>query len=470
MKKHNRNTSDTGPFKAMKIGKTFYSCSTCRERKVRCNGIRPTCNTCLMHDRICNYQENTPTEITKEVDSINKKLNRINAALKKISTISKAKNLKVSPENMKSVEIYNNLQELFNLKKSLNIEGRDRIRVNCINKNYNSKESIEIQALDLDTEIGLLLSKSALEFGYLDVEDDFIIKVVEKISKECILSTILSKDYIISRIKDKSLPEYMKFSILAVGSKLFDCHTFFNDHLYMCGSTYAEKAFELLSSNLDQPNLDKIFTALALVIHYDAISKFSRSFYLVDLARRYAYLLRMNIMDASTNKGVSTKADWVFIEYKRRMWWFLYVRNVIIGLNYGSVKKISPKDIAVNLPSHDYFFHNYNSDPSLVNYKLNLESVKVDDKNRDERDELYILTKAYIELGIASDFLNKTRINILNKPKEYRLQLLAIKNRISKFEDFLRIHYSYFGLDKYTGLPKSSSSYIFKHKRFSAFF
>ncbi|OMJ23943.1 Quinic acid utilization activator, partial [Smittium culicis] len=365
MKNHNRNISHNGPFKVMKIGKTFYSCSTCRERKVKCNGIRPTCNTCLMYDRVCNYQENTPTEVTKDVDNINKKLNRINAALKKISTISKAKNLKVSPENMKSVGIYNNLQDLFDLKNRINIEERDRLRVNCINKNYNSQESIEVQVLDLDAEIGLLLSKSALEFGYLDVEDDFIIKVVEKISKERILSTILSNDYIISRIKDKSLPAYMKFSILALGSKLSDGHTFFNGHFYMCGSTYAEKAFELLSSNLDQPNLDKIFTALALVIHYDAISKFSRSFYLVDLARRYAYLLRMNIMDASTNKGVSTKADWVFIEYKRRMWWFLYARSVIIGLNYGSVNKISPKDIAVNLPSHDYFFHNYNSDPSL---------------------------------------------------------------------------------------------------------
>ncbi|OMJ17646.1 hypothetical protein AYI69_g3713 [Smittium culicis] len=365
MKSHNHNSSDTAPFKAIKIGKTFYSCSTCRARKVKCNGIRPTCNTCLMQDRICNYQENIFTELAKEVDDINKKLNRINAALKKISNNSKAKNLKVSPENIKYFGIYKHLQELFNLKKDLNNEGRNRLRVKNVPKNDNFQENSDIQSLDLDAEIGLLLSKSALEFGYLDVEDDLILKVIEKISKESIISTILSKDYIISRLKDKSLPAYMKFSILAVGSKLFDTHTFFNDHLYMCGSNYAEKAFELLSTNLDQPNLDKIFTALVLAIHYDAISKFSRSYYLVGLARRYAYLLRMNIMDASTNKVVRSKVDWVFMEYKRRMWWFLYVRDVIIGLNYGSVNKISLKDIAVNLPSHDYYFHNYNSDPSL---------------------------------------------------------------------------------------------------------
>ncbi|OMJ22779.1 Oleate-activated transcription factor 1 [Smittium culicis] len=378
------------PFKAIKKGKSFFSCQVCRKKKVKCDSVRPRCGTCITYDRKCNYEENETNEkLSKEVEN---------------------------------------------------------------------------------SELSLFLSKFALGFGYIDVGDDIIIKIVKKLPPGSILSIALSRDYIISRLKNKTLPEHMKLSILAIGSKIFDSHSLFNNHLYMCGSTYAEKAYQILIDEMDKPSLDKIFSALTLVIHYGAISKISRTIFLIGLATKYAYMLRLNKMDASKYKTVNCNQDWIFQEYKRRIWWYLYVRNVIVDLSYGTANKISPKDMAVNLPSNDYYFNNYNSDPYLKNYKLNFNSNDSKGGERDERDEQYILIQAYIELGMASDFVNRSRIRLSNLPNEYRSQLLHAKKRILDFEDFLRAHYSYLDIDKDTLLPNCSPSDAFKNNKFTIFF
>ncbi|OMJ20170.1 hypothetical protein AYI70_g4279 [Smittium culicis] len=101
-------------------------------------------------------------------------------------------------------------------------------------------------------------------------------------------------------------------------------------------------------------------------------------------------------MDSTKYSRANSNEEWVLSEVKRRIWWYLYIRNVMTSLNLGTINKISPKDMAVKLPSHDYYFQNYDSDPSLKDYNLNLPSTS---NKIVEIDEHYILTKAYIELG-----------------------------------------------------------------------
>ncbi|OMJ21054.1 hypothetical protein AYI70_g3712 [Smittium culicis] len=175
-------------------------------------------------------------------------------------------------------------------------------------------------------------------------------------------------------------------------------------------------------------------------------------------------------MDASKYKRSKSRQDWISFEYKRRVWWFLYIRNVIIGLNYGTIIKISSNDMAVNFPSNDYYFQNYNSDPSLKNYELTDCTKAINENKRDKRDEAYVLVKSYLELGIASDFINKTRLCLYNKSSDYYTKLSYIKSRINKFEHFLGNHYSYLEIDKVTLLPKSRSSNVYENKKYALFF
>ncbi|OMJ19212.1 multidrug resistance regulator 2 [Smittium culicis] len=466
--------SNTGHFKAMKKGKTFYSCTSCRERKVKCDGMRPTCSTCVSQDRTCNYQETTlKEEVTKEAEMINKKLDNINNALKKINKLCKSRNILNSSKS--PLNLNKPLKDLLDLKKEFDNWGNGCSKIKTSTK-IESSEDKKCDSVVIDSEINLILSSSALEFGYLDIADKLFIQVVDKISKDSILSTLIGKDYILSRLKDKSLPLHMKYSILSVGSKLLESYTFFNNHIYMCGSNYAEKAFEIISNDLANPSVDKIFSALILVVHYNAVSNFNRSLFLVYTSTKYAYLLKLNVLDASKYKKPKSNQEWISFEFKRRVWWFLYIRQVSLWMHEGTIERISSRDIAVKLPSNDYYYNNYNSDPCLKNYILETSSaIEKNDKNdvnsnRKNIDYHYIIVKAYIELGAASAFLNKMRINLSNLPENYQLQKLRIKSRILNFFEFLKTHYSYLELDQTTLIPKNMSQESFRKNDFIIFF
>ncbi|OMJ29365.1 Quinic acid utilization activator [Smittium culicis] len=74
MKNINGEMSDIGPFRTIKKWKTFYSCTVCREKRVKCDGIRPSCSTCATYDRTCNYGEvSISEEVTNEKHHLNTK-------------------------------------------------------------------------------------------------------------------------------------------------------------------------------------------------------------------------------------------------------------------------------------------------------------------------------------------------------------------------------------------------------------
>ncbi|OMJ20997.1 hypothetical protein AYI70_g3750 [Smittium culicis] len=477
MSKDMLSESKNKTYKIIKKGRTFYSCETCRERKVRCDGLRPICSTCRNFDRTCNYQEiAVNSDVIEEIDLINKKLASINNALKKIEKLSKSVDNPMAHARLSfSSKLNTCLHEFVSINKELNSWNSDsynsdsnKIIENSIDKKIHVKDKKRYRH-KIDSEINLLLSKSALELGSLDIDDDLVIQVIEKISKESHLYLILSKDHIVSRVKDNTLPLHTKLSILAIGSKLFENHVFLNNHLYICGSVYAEKAFEILTSDLSHPCIDKIFSALILVGHYYAVSNLSRTLFLTDLSVKYAYLLKINTMDASKYNKSRSNEDWISLEYKRRVWWYLYIRSVFIGVSYGSTNKISLKDVAVDLPSNDYYYHNYISDTSINVYNVNLPP-KINDNEIEKRDKLHLLVKAYIILGIASDFLNSTRIKLTNLPENYHLKKSYIKERIIKFEGSLRYHYSYLHLDQTTSLPKKRSPELLQSRTFLIYF
>jgi hypothetical protein len=84
------------------------ACEPCRQRKIKCDGIRPSCGQCAYHNHSCSYEDVKRVRDQKLLGSLIKRVDTYEALLRELETevdlptarkIKKA--LKVSPVNVK---------------------------------------------------------------------------------------------------------------------------------------------------------------------------------------------------------------------------------------------------------------------------------------------------------------------------------------------------------------------------------
>ncbi|OMJ12952.1 putative transcriptional regulatory protein [Smittium culicis] len=243
-------------FRVMKLGNVFYSCAICRDKKNRCDGVRPICGTCKNNNKSCNYEENfSNKDQIRDFDNICNKLARIGKLFQFINVHHNTKRKRASSSS--------NRHEIAKRSKffdDFNISNLETCSLDPIN-------------IDLNTVTRSIIEKVGLDTEFTDSEDVLLANIINSLSRKSLYSYILSSGHILSRIKNRSLPTYMKYSILSFGVKFLKNYKIFENHVYIRGSTYAQKALNLITSANTQINADIVFSLLLLSNHYSGINK-----------------------------------------------------------------------------------------------------------------------------------------------------------------------------------------------------
>ncbi|OMJ20178.1 hypothetical protein AYI69_g6320 [Smittium culicis] len=460
LSKNSFGTTDTDPsiekknvqgesldlWKSMVFGNVVCSCVTCRSKKSKCDGVRPKCGTCTSFDRTCGYVEsfNAGSEL-KNIDSLHTKILNLN-------------------KTIRSIKYLENLKKKYREQRSLN-----KIKTSATKKKIiidNEYEDIDYEPLDsilnesmdsLSSGIESLVITSGLEIGSLDVEDELLIEIKKKISESSLMGNVLSRKYLLLRVKNKSVPEYMKYSILSYGVKLLDNHIVFKDHLYMCGSIYAKKALDLILSENAKISADKVFSLVILATHFMGLGNIFLSTRLTALAIKTSLTLRMNMLDISKPKWYVSSDEWMESEYKRRVWWLVYATSVVSSFMSGVAPWIQNQDICVNLPTHDFFYSG-----KVENIELSMERLNTNPKGTpiDKNDIFCMFVKSYIELGTVTRFINRYKLTRNENSYEYMKNFDYINKRLDSFETLYK---SFFGDTPWEKLDINARKKSLKH-------
>ncbi|OMJ21249.1 hypothetical protein AYI70_g3587 [Smittium culicis] len=289
-------------FTALKYGKTFHSCETCRKKRIKCDGERPKCGICAKSNRLCNYKEAPKlNEICHESEQIDRRLENINKNINKIP-----KSVQNSYKRKTSDQFYHT-QSIIRPENSAQIPNKRKFG--------NENKSCETECRSKTNEqkiLELIFNESSLEIGNFEITDDYPADISNKILTKSTLSMILSKTQFFWKLERKLIPDYMKYALLSFGIKFLDNHDYFKNHLYMSGSIYANKAVDLIMLSQSEISVDKIFSLCILSYHYTGISNSSKANYLLDLASRYCLILKINKMD--NTKHVKMKSNYQIIE------------------------------------------------------------------------------------------------------------------------------------------------------------
>ncbi|OMJ21282.1 hypothetical protein AYI70_g3569 [Smittium culicis] len=256
---------DFKQYRIMKIGNFFFSCSICRDKKIRCDGVRPICGNCSRYDKFCNYEENYSNhDLLKDFDKVGNKLYNISNVIEKIK--SPITDFEQKVNEFRPYPHKNEVENSKNFQK-LQIETPIKYSVDTFIQSSGKVKKAKCT----------IISKTRLETEFADTEDSVISSLIDKIFCKNIFSYILCKKDILLRLKSNSLPSYMKLSILSFGAKHFNIPNIFQNHIYMRGSAYAKKALLEILSDQNKVNLDKIFSLILISTHYSGVCKTHQS-------------------------------------------------------------------------------------------------------------------------------------------------------------------------------------------------
>ncbi|OMJ21270.1 hypothetical protein AYI70_g3577 [Smittium culicis] len=136
-------------------------------------------------------------------------------------------------------------------------------------------------------------------------------------------------------------------------------------------------------------------------------------------------------MDSKKKPKYKSIFEWREVEYKRRVWWLIYILNINLNLNAGGSSFIQNENIFVNLPSNDdYYNNNKSTEISLI-----LEPKQYIGYNfKKNDDEFWLIIKAFIEVGMVSNFVNRKRLNLHRINIELPTKFDYLKSRLDQFK------------------------------------
>ncbi|OLY84227.1 hypothetical protein AYI68_g1614 [Smittium mucronatum] len=193
-KKKSTKETTTDSFKIASLGNTLYSCDLCRKKKIKCSGVRPKCDVCVANGGFCKYKEVQLFIGDRDgVVSLRNKMNNLNKALNRIKG---AQNLSIISDSFIPIDPF---QASISKKNELKTDSKNSRKFIVSNQNSDFFTSLGVKK---ETP----LDDITLEIGFLDIEDDLYLKIMENFFIKSFFSLTLSKYMFMERFKNKDIP------------------------------------------------------------------------------------------------------------------------------------------------------------------------------------------------------------------------------------------------------------------------
>ncbi|ORX76862.1 hypothetical protein BCR32DRAFT_271021 [Anaeromyces robustus] len=387
--------------------KVTQACENCREKRVKCSGVRPSCQTCLHLNVKCFYkavtkkrgprsgyiEEIVSTRVQKEIEKavngnlISKeniyKLAKNNVDLFKSSEILKKY---LDDSIIKDVKKESSIEstKTENEKKDNDIEEdvKDKIndKLKLIISKIKNNESVIFNTLNEEEKYGktfIYFNNFILRYTMLRID----YKLIDDYFKYAFLYfPILIKDIILERIKKKAIFPGLLLAIYA------STYMFVSKPSMEKSRKYLNLAYNYTISFIDKPNI-QVVQALALIGNIEPGT--NRSWLLLGTALRMSNLLRLNDEDKSLSK--------IYNDERKLTFWYILCKDTMIGAITGRSYRYEVYSF-INSANTEILYNSLNSNVNFTKLMLHvllsyimhkiINYIKKSDSNTEELDSL----------------------------------------------------------------------------------
>ncbi|KAJ2691144.1 hypothetical protein IWW39_000204 [Coemansia spiralis] len=161
---------------------------------------------------------------------------------------------------------------------------------------------------------------------------------------------------LVRRLHSGQLPEFVVCATVALAARFSNRPEFVCTPRYNAGREYARRAAELVAGLVDRPDPDVVFCLVMLSLYEWGCGRGESAWTYTGMATRLAQRCRLHLIDEedfNENAGEQDRS-WANTEWRRRLWWHVYCGDRTSVIVASRPATMHDDDCVVDLPTHDH--------------------------------------------------------------------------------------------------------------------
>ncbi|KAJ2492826.1 hypothetical protein IWW37_001124 [Coemansia sp. RSA 2050] len=161
---------------------------------------------------------------------------------------------------------------------------------------------------------------------------------------------------LVRRLHSGQLPEFIVCATVALAARFSNRPEFVCTPRYNAGREYARRAAELVAGLVDRPDPDVVFCLVMLSLYEWGCGRGESAWTYTGMATRLAQRCRLHLIDEddfNENAGEQDRS-WANTEWRRRLWWHVYTGDRTSVIVASRPATMHDDDCVVDPPTHDH--------------------------------------------------------------------------------------------------------------------
>ncbi|KAI8872126.1 hypothetical protein GQ42DRAFT_153871 [Ramicandelaber brevisporus] len=215
------------------------------------------------------------------------------------------------------------------------------------------------------------------------------------------------------QIKNGTVNQFLLLTILASVCRYSDDPFIKREPAYTSGQEYYERAKSMMPIVIENPCVEHIAGLSLLALYEIGVGRGESSYIYTGLSMRMAQRIGLHVTDDPSSQHSD---NWLDLEIKRRIWWRVFITDVIASLGMARTPMMQDADFIVNVPNYDTEFldvrlrSEYNNTATATATAINTSSPSAANKQDVTTTNLYMyLCKLFIILARIAELVARRR-------------------------------------------------------------
>ncbi|KAF9425998.1 hypothetical protein BGZ94_007031 [Podila epigama] len=367
---HGHATDDTTPVKRKRL---TQACDPCRKKKIKCDGIKPSCANCAKLDINCTYLPSMKKRGPRQgyIELLERRLDKMEQLLQHGPSA-------VDPEFLESRNLLGSRFRRGN--RSASPTGDDqkadptaaRTKVDPDTRYFGTTAGYSSHHTEYDRQNdptqapagpkyssqATLPSKDRPRNPVYGIKDEIPRKDVLDHLIELYFDSLYYQMPIIHpgtfmrQYREGKVPPNLLNAICAASARFSTHPDVITTPAFLAGEPFATNLRAVLVDSIDVPTVSNVQALLFLSMYEYGAARGPRAWMFGGMAVRQAQELGLNREDSSP--VFYLKGDWVMRETRRRTFWACFIMDVLASSSSGRPRMMDERDCEVLLPSEDH--------------------------------------------------------------------------------------------------------------------